>query len=668
MAFPTPVFGPNALELKEGIRYILPEDHTDGTNSIRFKLSAKAINQASPSFFSFKEFSAPTPGDIIFFHRTRPGFVVIFFYKPSTGTLNKFEFGEEFGDRYFLQTGETPSSIAFTDRTTPNGIFQATFWGKISASTPQAHHGVTLNSDEEREILTMYNRINLGKVRPLPGADNFIREEIDFGQGPTITPSPIHQPLTASAIPVTASRLTNLNNGVNPGLLLGGAPTQYVSSDGYHVFAVFHVNSMSNGNSEALADNYALFSDTDDKFGIHFRTSSLSGFSPDDQYVDVVLTHTQDGVPETTTTLTLTASMNELHSLEASFDVDLATIQFKIDQSTTTAVNVGPLAKLGRNMQLGTRNLPIASGSTTVVTSGVTASADLVEIAFATSQSNAKVVSAVRNYYDLFYNFGIPIAYKLPSHLGNMQYWARMSPGDFSFGQNEGTIASISSKIGMPNPFQQTIFQDPLPTVSIVDTEKPLSGVNFSGSAPALAGPNLLNTINATQYQMFGVFRTNDVATNSTGSQVIDNEQILGDETQSWAILLRQGSGSSDAEVIVTHKDFNSERHVLSSSITLQLMYVVDFSYIPTGINAGTLRLQINNETPITKSNVNALTGSTQVSNSTLQLGKGNTFANPRSVNTDVLEFSIGQEAIEEPERSLHKKYLFDRYTITSSI
>jgi hypothetical protein len=633
MAFPIPVFTSPVIFLKEGITYIVPE--SDAGPTATFDLYRKVPDVKNPT-----SLRTLNKGDTITFTRPRNGIVFVAVRVSSSGLYEYNEYSDKDGSEFILWDND---AFTFTDKLQANGLIGRTYWGKISQSQPR---GFIRNANEG--ITTLINRVT-GAASDCSQTSNF---------------KPVFVELTASKSPgqpVTASRFTS---GITALSYSGGGLSEYISSNGYQVVGVFHVTSMSNGATDSIADNYQLFSDGSSKsFGIHFRTSSQSGFSPDDQFVDVVLTHNA-------TTLTHTASMNALHTFRASFNSASSggTVSFQVDESApSTETPVTPIDSLATaELLLGTTVVPIGSGSTTVVTSSVTSSADLVEIAFANTQSSEGVVDAIKNHHQAVYRFGEPIAFKTPAYISNIKFWGRMSPGNFVV-ENNTEVTKLVNKLGNGIGDIETIINDDNLVLTTVDVDKPLSGANLSGSAgssPGLGSSDNINLlVSNTRYQVYAVLKTNNIATNITTSNSLNsNEQILADESQNWGLYLRQGSGSSDGNIIAWHVDKTPTTMSLSSSITLNQIYLVDWLYDGT-----TMRLQINNDTAISTSggdNVDTLTSAP------LYLGDPvNTFASAANVDTDILELATGDQAVEdETDRTLFKKYIFDRYSILEQV
>lgn len=645
MPFPTPTSFEPVIFLQEGVTYIVPTNGQQGTYSI-FR---KAPNSNLPLTVFLVN-----PGDTVTYKITPAG--ASFFIRSLGGTFNQFIDSEtENGTDYLLYAYQVPHN--FSNVRYPDGLTGVKFWGKLSGSFPWGWNPVfsrrasiaTAQPNLQNRIFRLVNRINTPNTPDFVQSDNLQR--------------PIPTFLTASGgtkLPVTSSRLTLVSGALEPaGLSLlpenNASIYQYVGQYGYHIFGVFHVTSMSNGIAP-----YRLFSDgVGTNFGVHFTTSSLSNFSPDNQFCNVVFNHM--GV-----TQSLTASMNALHFLEANFQYNTATsngtVYFRVDDNAVSSSTNLSLAGL-TTMKLGTSTVPISSGSTTFVKANVTASADLVEIVFATTKSYDSIVGAVRNYFGAQYEFGTPIVFKTPAYLVGQKLWIRTSPTDFvTTGSNVSSFRNKLIQGGASNSgFDQGDNGEAIPIHTLVDVIKPLTGVNFSGSGlvPSLESAGLGNTyIHPKRYQVFAALRTNSIATAFTGSDIQKNEQIFGSPDQNWGLFLRSGS---TPEIIATHLAGQTV-HTVSGAITLGQPYFVDLSFV----DSVGLRLKINNQTEVTASGMTQLeatiTGTLWLGMSTVQ---STNIA--RKVNTDVFELAVGDEQISDPERSLIRQYFLDRYSITGS-
>jgi hypothetical protein len=663
MAFPIPNIAEGLVVLKPGLIYIVPNDNTGSLNAYELVYkdpdSSKAIAFPSPANVVIG------PGSTVTFNRK--GNKNVFLLRdaaasdpPAFPELIEVDYVK--GRQYYL----SDNTAVFSDELTPASLPGIKFWNYISQSIPTFY---SYNLFPNDGINTLYNL-----VPHIPG----VRRASNFVQTTSLNrPHFTHITASSPTTLITGSRFTSGSSN-NALWYVGDNTTTYINSNSFHAFAVFQVTSMSNGSDETWANNYQLFGSTTGGFGLHFRTSSLSGFSPDDQYVDVVFTQ---GNP-VSETLTITASMNSLHLLEVYFDLNPRTdgntnnLVFYIDNSATGSVSAsfGGAESLG-TMQLGTTVVPVGSGSTTVLTSSVTSSVDLVEIAFACTSSgeSESLRNAVRNRFFNYYSFGTPTTFKTPEYLP-ASAWSRTSPDDFSIdGGNEfRTIVNRLNPSGarLVSPaFISSIVYDG-PTVSIVDPVKPITGANLTSNSSAGTGfvfsgdSNFENLFSASQYNAFMAIRPNVIET--TSSVVIENEQILGDgnDTPLWGLFLRQHPTSSfHGEVIGLHTDVNSTEHVISASVDLNLINIIDFSYSSA---SGEIRLQVNNNNAVTAS-ADDVSGSVNSRNMFIGMPESIVgFSAVRNVpiDTDFLEISTHQQLISEPERSLLKKYFFDRYSI----
>lgn len=643
MPFPPSISFEPVIFLREGLMYVVPFNGQQGTYSI-FR---KAPNSLLPLTVLLV-----SPGDTVTYKLTSAG--ASFFIRTPSGGFTQFLDDEaENGTEYLLYAYQIPYD--FSASRTPDGLAGVKFWGKVSGSYPygfnpsNSRRASIANAQPSltNGITTLVNRIG-------SGAPNFQRPNDTL-----VNPSLIQ--LTASSgvpkLPVTSSRLTIVTSGApsNTTLQGGSDPYKYVGEFGYHIFAVFQVTSMSNGTNNSFANNYKLLSDESGQIGAAFTTSSLSDFSPDGQYVNVTWKH--NALEQT-----LTASMNALHLLEASFEYNTSTnngiVRFGIDETYVSSSTASTLAGLG-SLSLGSDVLPIGTGSTTYKTTRVTSSVDLAEVVFATTKSYDTVRDSVKNYFKTVYDFGIPISFKIPTLLANTTLWARTSPGDFIISGPE--VKGLTNKFDNGTAFQEGSNAETSPIHVLVDAVKPLTGVNFSGSGPvpSLETLNVADTYVGTKdFQIFAALRTNSILTNFTGSSITQNEQIFGSTDQTFGLFLRSGS---NAEILGVYDGGQQGIYVVSSSITLGQIYFVDFS-----LSTNVFRLKVNSQTEVTASSVPKL--SFPVGEKFwLGMSTVKSVQTARKVNTDVFEFVLGTQEITDPERSLVRQYFLDRYSITGS-